>query len=98
VSRRTFLDSTVCAIRRFARADSERLQGHNFLIEQQTNSFKRVDFTVPTPILRLSTEAMLVLARFETHLCWAPSLDGCAGFVRMSLANRHLERFEWTAF
>jgi hypothetical protein len=30
---------------------------------------------------------MLVLARFETHLCWAPSLEGCAGLVRMSLAN-----------
>ena len=34
---------------------------------------------------------MLVLARFKTHLCRAPSLDGCAGFVRMSLANMKLE-------
>lgn len=40
---------------------------------------------------------MRVLAWFETYLYWAPSLDGCTGFVRMSLANRHLERFEWAA-
>jgi hypothetical protein len=27
---------------------------------------------------------MPVLAQFETHLCWVPSLDGCAGFVPIS--------------
>ncbi|HEX7569389.1 MAG TPA: hypothetical protein VF492_02685, partial [Verrucomicrobiae bacterium] len=33
-----------------------------------------------------------------THLCWAPSLDGCAGFVRMSLLQKQLEWFEHGAF
>ena len=35
---------------------------------------------------------------FEYHLCWAPRLDGSAGFVRMSLVQKQLEWFERTAF
>jgi hypothetical protein len=40
----------------------------------------------------------LGLARFETHLCWAPSLDAWAGFVRMPFGNNQLERFERAGF
>lgn len=59
---------------------------------------KRRSVYRPDPDPPIVVWGMLALARFETHLCWTPSLDGCAGFVRMSVANRQLEGFERIAF
>ena len=58
-----------------------------------TASFHHLDSDPWIPALSL-----LILARFETGLFWAPSLGGCADLARMSLAWNVLERFERSTF
>lgn len=60
----------------------------------------RMAAALPSPFARtwIFCSEMLVLARFEYHLSWAPSLDGRAGLGVRPLSRKKSDWFERTAF